>query len=170
MGTTEFSGASRRKLCGIGSGLDILDYFAVMAEALDVAETAGPQDGRAASRRCFGVLRKVNQIFDRASFIVTPTMPFGAFAAVGPMPRAVESTELPVLHRSIGPPGGACYTFPFNLTGQPAISLPAGLDSNGVPVGIQVAAPRFADATLLAAAYAYEAAEGWPRVCPGYLD
>lgn len=142
----------------------------VMAEALEVASAAGPDDERAAARRSFGVLRRVNQIFDRADLIVTPTMPFGAFAADGPMPRAVETTELPVPHRSIGPPSGACYTFPFNLTGQPAISLPAGHDSNGVPVGIQIAAPRFADATLLAAAYAYEAAEMWPRLCPGYLD
>ena len=51
------------------------------------------------------------------------------------------------------------FTVPFNVTGQPAISVPAGFTNSGLPVGLQIAGRRFADGTVLAAAAAYE------RVC-----
>ncbi len=50
------------------------------------------------------------------------------------------------------------YSTPFNLTGQPAISLPAGLNAAGLPMAIQLVGPRFADALVLRAAAAYERA------------
>jgi len=49
---------------------------------------------------------------------------------------------------------------PFNFTGQPAISLPAGLDVGGLPIGIQLAARRWHDAELLAVARAIEPVAG----------
>ncbi|MBE7520409.1 MAG: hypothetical protein HS107_14315 [Thermoflexaceae bacterium] len=48
------------------------------------------------------------------------------------------------------------FTPPFNVTGHPAASLPAGLAADGLPVGLQVVAPRHADALLLAVSAAYE--------------
>jgi aspartyl-tRNA(Asn)/glutamyl-tRNA(Gln) amidotransferase subunit A len=56
---------------------------------------------------------------------------------------------------------GAPYTLPFNLTGQPAASMPAGLTQAGLPVGIQIAGPACADALVLRAMRAYESAAGW---------
>jgi aspartyl-tRNA(Asn)/glutamyl-tRNA(Gln) amidotransferase subunit A len=50
------------------------------------------------------------------------------------------------------------YTFPFNLTGQPAISVPAGFIGAGLPIGIQLVGRHFADDVVLRAAYALEAA------------
>jgi aspartyl-tRNA(Asn)/glutamyl-tRNA(Gln) amidotransferase subunit A len=50
------------------------------------------------------------------------------------------------------------YTYPFNLTGQPAISLPAGRTESGLPVGIQIVGARFDDALVLQAARSYERA------------
>lgn len=142
----------------------------VVVEALDVATRAGPEDFRAAIRRRYQVLGKLNEVFERVDFLVTPTTAFRAFEPGGPMPRVLEGVDLPVRHRHIDPSQGACFTYPFNLTGQPAISLPAGTDSRGVPLGVQVAAPRFADARLLAMASAYESLEGWARLAPGYWD
>lgn len=56
---------------------------------------------------------------------------------------------------------GAPYTLPFNLTGQPAASMPAGLTATGLPVGLQlVGAPR-ADHVVLRAMRAYESAGDW---------
>jgi aspartyl-tRNA(Asn)/glutamyl-tRNA(Gln) amidotransferase subunit A len=48
------------------------------------------------------------------------------------------------------------YSVPFNLTGQPAVSLPAGLNSAGLPMAIQLVGPRFADTLVLRAATAFE--------------
>jgi aspartyl-tRNA(Asn)/glutamyl-tRNA(Gln) amidotransferase subunit A len=49
----------------------------------------------------------------------------------------------------------------FNLTGQPAISVPAGMSADGLPIGIQLAGRLFEDATVLAAAHAFTEATRW---------
>jgi aspartyl-tRNA(Asn)/glutamyl-tRNA(Gln) amidotransferase subunit A len=54
------------------------------------------------------------------------------------------------------------YTLPFNLTGQPAASIPCGLTAGGLPVGLQIVGPRFADALVLRASRALEQALRWP--------
>ena len=50
------------------------------------------------------------------------------------------------------------YTYPFNLTQQPAVSVPCGFTADGLPVGLQIVGPRHADALVLRAARAYERA------------
>lgn len=57
-------------------------------------------------------------------------------------------------------------TWPTNLTGQPAISVPAGFTAAGLPVGLQLTAAAFDEATLLRTAYAYEQATGWVHAVP----
>ena len=52
-------------------------------------------------------------------------------------------------------------TRPFNLTGQPAASVPCGFTSDGLPIGLQLAGRPWEDATVLRAAYAYENATEW---------
>jgi aspartyl-tRNA(Asn)/glutamyl-tRNA(Gln) amidotransferase subunit A len=56
---------------------------------------------------------------------------------------------------------GAPYTLPFNLTGQPAASMPAGLTEAGLPVGLQIVGPARDDALVLRTMRAYEGAAGW---------
>ena len=48
------------------------------------------------------------------------------------------------------------FTFPFNLTGQPAASIPCGFTKAGLPVGLHIVGPRYADALVLRAARAFE--------------
>lgn len=65
---------------------------------------------------------------------------------------------------------GAPYTLPFNLTGQPAASMPAGVTAAGLPVGLQmVGAPR-ADHLVLRAMRAYESASGWAWPQPKVVE
>jgi aspartyl-tRNA(Asn)/glutamyl-tRNA(Gln) amidotransferase subunit A len=65
---------------------------------------------------------------------------------------------------------GAPYTLPFNLTGQPAASLPAGLTASGLPVGLQIVGPPRADHRVLQAMRAYESASGWAWPQPTVLE
>jgi aspartyl-tRNA(Asn)/glutamyl-tRNA(Gln) amidotransferase subunit A len=59
-------------------------------------------------------------------------------------------------------------TYPFNLSHQPAASVPCGFTGHGLPAGLQIVGRRFADATVLRASYAYEqaAANGAKRALP----
>jgi aspartyl-tRNA(Asn)/glutamyl-tRNA(Gln) amidotransferase subunit A len=54
------------------------------------------------------------------------------------------------------------FTFPFNLTGQPAASVPCGLTPAGLPAGLQIVGDKYADALVLKACYAYERANPAP--------
>ena len=56
------------------------------------------------------------------------------------------------------------FTYPFNLTQQPAASIPCGLTKAGLPVGLHIVGPRYADALVLRAARAFETAR--PIVTP----
>jgi aspartyl-tRNA(Asn)/glutamyl-tRNA(Gln) amidotransferase subunit A len=58
------------------------------------------------------------------------------------------------------------FTNPFNLTGLPAISVPCGFSSGNLPVGLQIVAQPFAEATTFHVAYAYEQATDWHKSRP----
>ena len=57
-----------------------------------------------------------------------------------------------------------------NMTGHPAASFPAGTSPNGLPFGLQVLGPRFADDMVLNLGDLWEQAYPWPRVAPGYEE
>ena len=62
--------------------------------------------------------------------------------------------------------GTAIFTAPFNLTGHPAISVPAGMSAAGIPIGLQLAGRLGGDADLLAVAHAFEQATPWHTMRP----
>lgn len=87
--------------------------------------------------------RQLAALFDRVDLLLTPTTPNAAHGHDGPGDR--YSTAL---------------TWAFNLSGHPAISIPAGVGADGCPVGLQVVAAHGREAVLLAVAAAAEARAG----------
>ena len=87
--------------------------------------------------------------------LVTPTLPLPAFEAGADVPAGSSDPDW----TSWTP-----FTFPFNLTQQPAGTVPCGFTSAGLPVGLQVVGPRYRDALVLRAMAAYEAAHPEPTV------
>jgi amidase/aspartyl-tRNA(Asn)/glutamyl-tRNA(Gln) amidotransferase subunit A len=106
----------------------------------------------------------VQDVFDDYDFIVSPTL------ATSPVQNArdgltVGPTELN--GTAVDPSIGWCLTYPFNFTGNPAASVPAGLTRAGLPVGMQIVGRQHADLDVLAACAAYEAAAPWIQTYPG---
>jgi aspartyl-tRNA(Asn)/glutamyl-tRNA(Gln) amidotransferase subunit A len=59
--------------------------------------------------------------------------------------------------------GWTPFSYPFNLTQQPACTIPCGLTVSGLPIGLQIVGPMFGDALVLRAARAYETVRPAPR-------
>ncbi|MER6069463.1 amidase [Streptomyces sp. NPDC001817] len=119
-----------REICVRGARYSALDYLA----AVDVRMDLG---------------RRMGRFHERYDLLVTPTLPLTAFEAGAEAPRG--STH----HRWTG---WTPFTYPFNLTQQPAATVPVGKDDQGLPVGLQLVAARHRDDLVLRAAHAlYEA-------------
>jgi amidase len=104
------------------------------------AETAAAELGRRVLAWCSG-----------ADLLLTPTVaqpppPVGAF-------RGLDGEGV---FRAMAPIGA--FTAPFNASGQPAVSVPAGTTRDGLPIGVQLVAPRGGDRLLIGVAAALEAA------------
>jgi aspartyl-tRNA(Asn)/glutamyl-tRNA(Gln) amidotransferase subunit A len=89
----------------------------------------------------------MGEFHQRFDLLVTPTMPIPPFAA---------GRDVPVGWTGDGWPSWTQFSYPFNITQQPAASVPCGFTSAGLPVGLQIVGPRGADALVLRVAHAYE--------------
>ena len=78
--------------------------------------------------------------------LVAPTLPYPAFTI------ETQRTD---------PPDSSWGTRQFNLSGHPALSVPCGFTTAGLPVGLELAGKAFAEATLFRIAHAYEQATDW---------
>ena len=121
-----------REICEEGRTLSALDYLDATAE-----------------RMALGV--RMGEFHERFDLLVTPTLPIPAFAAGHEVPPGSPARRW----TSWTP-----FTYPFNLTQQPAITVPCGATAAGLPVGLQIVGPRHADERILAVAAALEEATG----------
>jgi aspartyl-tRNA(Asn)/glutamyl-tRNA(Gln) amidotransferase subunit A len=103
------------------------------------------------------------RFFRRYDLLLTPTMPVAAFGHGLLGPTSIAGREVAASARS-------WFTCPFNLTGQPAATVPAGQTADGLPVGLQIAGRRLDDALVLRASAAYEAAAPWADQWPALAE
>jgi aspartyl-tRNA(Asn)/glutamyl-tRNA(Gln) amidotransferase subunit A len=122
-----------RRVAAEGAAIPLLDYTkAVMAR------------GR------MGV--RMNHFHQDWDLLLMPTLPIPAFAAGQDLPLAPDGSYWA---------DWTPFTYPFNLTQQPAASVPCGLTSGDLPIGLQIIGPMFQDGLVLRAARAFEAAQPW---------
>jgi aspartyl-tRNA(Asn)/glutamyl-tRNA(Gln) amidotransferase subunit A len=96
-------------------------------------------------RGALGVL--MNRFHESWDLLVTPTLPLAAFEA---------GKEVSNLLKEKRWTDWSPFSYPFNLTQQPAATVPCGLTKKGLPVGLHIVGPRYADALVLRAARAFE--------------
>ena len=80
--------------------------------------------------------------------------------------RAQTAPKMDESGRLLEPLSPRNYTAPLNYPGVPALSFPCGFDAEGLPIGIQLAAPHWGESTLLNVAHAYQQATDWHRRRP----
>jgi aspartyl-tRNA(Asn)/glutamyl-tRNA(Gln) amidotransferase subunit A len=100
---------------------------------------------------------QMRQFMEDYDLLITPTLPIPAF----------EAGRLSPTHSSTGKwVNWTPFSYPFNLTQQPAASVPCGLTSAGLPIGLHIIGRMFDDALVLRAAAAFEAASGLAELHP----
>jgi len=92
--------------------------------------------------------------FSRCDLIAGPTAPTTAYA-IGA--NAADPVQMYL---------GDIFTIPASLAGLPALSIPCGFDAAGLPVGLQLVGPHFAESRLLGIAHRYQQATDWHRRVP----
>jgi aspartyl-tRNA(Asn)/glutamyl-tRNA(Gln) amidotransferase subunit A len=109
--------------------------------------------------RRFEYYDKVQQFFRRYDLLLTPTLSIAAFTAGTLIPAHWPQHPWDWLR-------WAGFSYPFNLTWNPAATCPCGFTPAGLPVGIQIVGPRFQDARVLQASRAFETARPWAQHRP----
>jgi aspartyl-tRNA(Asn)/glutamyl-tRNA(Gln) amidotransferase subunit A len=102
--------------------------------------------------------RKVQAWFEHCDIVLTPTLTRTALPIDERLfePIEIDGRKVDTVRKAWYP-----YTHPFNLTGNPALSLPCGMHSDGLPVAIQLVGRRGEDARLLGVAGHFETAKPW---------
>jgi len=95
--------------------------------------------------------------------LLTPTLNVPPFETGIHGPEIIEGQEVDVLY-------WLSFTYPLNMTGQPAASVPAGFTEDGLPVGMQIVGRYLDDPLVLRASAAFEAARPWKDRWPPLLD
>lgn len=109
------------------------------------------------------IYRRIQSWFDTADIIVMPTLTRTAVSIDEALydPIEIEGRKVDTVRKAWYP-----YTHPFNISGNPAVTLPCGLHSDGLPMAIQLVGRRGEDARLLRAAALFEAARPWDELRP----
>jgi len=117
-----------RDIAAEGASYSVLDYLAAVKK-----------------REAIGVA--MNRFHETYHLLLTPSLPIPAFEAGLERPPGTDQDRWV---------DWTPFSYPFNLTRQPAASIPCGLTSAGLPAGLQIVGPLYADALVLRAARAYE--------------
>lgn len=105
------------------------------------------------------IIAEWSEIWKKVDALVTPTSPIPA-AKIGDATTPLGGEERPLVRVYLD------SLLPFNLTGQPALSVPCGFTNNGLPIGLQLVGRSFDESLLLRIGHAYETQTAWHKRQP----
>ncbi|MDQ3694045.1 MAG: amidase [Chloroflexota bacterium] len=121
-------------------------------QTISAAELMAAQGRR--NTYCTGMVRFMADY----DLLLTPTLPSTAFTAGADAPDTDRDPDVPI--------DWTPFTYPFNLTGQPAATVPCGFSREGLPIGLQIVGRWKRDSTVLQAAAAFETIAPWAELMP----
>ena len=144
---------------GFASEGPLLDHPGIDPATREITES-----GRAATARDYldaqdrrgAFTRTWETFFDQYDVLLAPSMPVPAFSTDVTGPTEIDGTPVDPFFDD-----WCALALPANLTGQPATAVPTGLSADGLPVGLQVMGPRWADLRTLAVAARLESLTGF---------
>jgi len=125
------------------------------AEKLTLLDLLGAHNVRAS------LIETMSLFHERYDLLLTPTLPIPAFEG---------GLEVPAGSSDPRWPSWTPFTWPFNLTGQPALSVPCGFTAAGLPAGLQIVGPAHGDAAVLRAGHLYQTAHPTRERRPSILE
>ncbi len=125
------------------------------AEELSLLDYLAAQNERGA------LIERTSRFHERYDILLTPCLPIPAFTT---------NREVPENWAEPRWPSWTPFTYPFNLTGQPACSVPCGFTRSGLPIGLQVVGARHRDDRVLRAAHSYQRARPLTDRRPALFD
>jgi aspartyl-tRNA(Asn)/glutamyl-tRNA(Gln) amidotransferase subunit A len=135
------------------------DIDAGLAALIDETMAWGPTTYAQAWLERMAWWEHPRRLFETYDFMLTPTVACPPFKIGLDNPNEIAG-------RPAEPYEWIPFTYPFNMTGQPACSVPAGFTADKLPVGLQIVGRRFDDVTVLRAAHAFEGAQPWRELTP----
>jgi amidase len=131
------------------------DYGPALAQILDLGASLSARDYAQAHRARLAFAGALAPVFDEVDLFLSPSWPWTSRtnAEVASFPLADTLAMV-------------SFTAPYDASGSPTLSLPAGLDEHGGPFGFQLVGRHLAEAELLRAGHAYQQATEWHRLAP----
>lgn len=125
-----------------------------LARVIEVGQSFSAIELATANMKRNDYYHSVNTFMQKYDLLLTPTLPITAFEAGNHYPSNISNDKTDYLNWTP-------FTYPFNITGQPAATVPCGIDSNGIPVGLQIIGRWRDDVKVLRVSAAFESIAPW---------
>jgi amidase len=128
------------------------EYGPVLASVLDAGHTLSGLDYQEVLLRRMAFRGRMRALLEKIDLLLVPAHPFAPLSlktigTMGRQPKLIARLQ--------------AYTAPFNMTGQPTLTLPGGLSTDGLPIAFQMVAAELGEATLVRAGIAFQRATDW---------
>ena len=150
-----YAGAGTRLQATIQDAPELIDP--AVLDMLRPALSQNMQDYYIKVFERYALRDKMRQFFEDYDLLISPTLPSAAFGV---------GLNAPPRWKEQNPIGWVAYTYPFNLTGQPAASVPVGFSDSGLPVGMQIVGPSHGEAAVLSLSAQYQTAHSILHIRP----